>query len=95
MKRHLVLCIALIVVASSQAEIGRQWRPSSGTLWSTAANWSGNDVPDNLKPGATVVYKAQFLDNWDQCLLDYDGPTIFHLQAVINQSRYESSQGGI
>lgn len=61
------------------------WRPTSGTLWSTPANWNNNQVPDNLKPGATDIYKAYFLDNWNECVLNYDGPVINNLH--LDQSK--------
>jgi hypothetical protein len=85
MKKAILAAVLLGAVGISQAQIGCFWRPTSGVLWSTAANWNNHDVPDSLKPGATDTYKAYFLDNWDECILDYDGPTIDNLH--LDQSK--------
>ncbi len=79
MKLSIVSCMLLGFVSHLYAEIGCFWRPVNGTLWSNAANWNNHDVPDSLKPGATDVYKVYLLDNWNECVLDYDGPTIQNL----------------
>ncbi len=86
MKKITLLCLSLFLLSSVvQAQIDCFWRPTNGTLWSTSANWNNNDVPDSLKPGATDTYKAYLLDNWDECVLDYDGPTIHNLH--LDQSK--------
>jgi len=85
MKKAILAAVLLGAVGIAQAQIGCFWRPTDGVLWSTAANWNNHDVPDNLKPGVTDTYKAYFLDNWDECILDYDGPTIDNLH--LDQSK--------
>jgi len=70
---------------TSYAVIDCFWRPTSGTLWSTAANWNNGQVPDNGSPEATDVYKAYFLNNQEECVLDYDGPVINNLH--LDQSK--------
>ncbi len=85
MKKAALLCLVFCLFGTSYGLIDCFWRPTSGTLWSTAANWNNNDVPDSLKPGATDAYKAYFLNNWDECVLNYDGPTINNLH--LDQSK--------
>ncbi len=85
MKKAVLVCLLLGCLGTSYAMIDCFWRPTSGKLWSTAANWNNNQVPDNLKPGATDIYKAYFLDNRDECILDYEGPVINNLH--LDQSK--------
>lgn len=85
MKKAVLFCLGFCLLGTSFAQIDCFWRPTSGTLWSTPANWNNGNVPDNLKPGVTDVYKAYFLDNRNECVLNYDGPTINNLH--LDQSK--------
>ncbi len=85
MKKAVLMCLMLGCLGTSYAMIDCFWRPTSGKLWSTPANWNNNQVPDNLKPGATDIYKAYFLENRDECILDYEGPVINNLH--LDQSK--------
>lgn len=85
MKKAVLIGFVCCLFELCYAIIDCFWKPVNGLLWSTAANWSSNDVPDSLKPGAADVYKAYFLHNWNECILNYDGPTICNLH--LDQSK--------
>lgn len=85
MKKAALLCLAFYSLGLVQAQIACFWRPTNGKLWSTPENWHNNEIPDSLQPGAVDTYKAFLVNNWEECVLDYDGPTIDNLD--LNQAK--------
>ncbi len=45
---------AIGIVGTAQAQTTRTWDGSSSTDWNTAANWSGDDVPDSTSEIAVI-----------------------------------------